>query len=218
MSEEEAPISSSSKMVLATLGYAIPGGLILMMGFIGIAFLVDSNKRLGEQRRADREAEAQEQQAVLAQPGSMSGTAAVDGGPEAGMAALMKEGEKSYVTCSACHGPDGKGMQMGPQKMAPSLVASEIVLGEPDRMALVILKGIFREPTSEYVGMMAALESAYDDKQLAAVMTYVRNSFGNQGSEVSPEMAAAAREKYQGVSAPGGVKREAIDQVAAGGQ
>ena len=107
---------------------------------------------------------------------------------------------------------------MGPQKMAPSLVASEIVLGEPDRMALVILKGIFREPTSEYVGMMAALESAYDDKQLAAVMTYVRNSFGNQGSEVSPEMAAAAREKYQGVSAPGGVKREAIDQVAAGGQ
>jgi mono/diheme cytochrome c family protein len=221
MSEEEAPVSSSSKMVLAALGYAIPGGLIVMLGFLGIAFLMDSNKRLGAQRQAEREAEAKQQQASLSQPDPVvapapGGGSADAGGGEADMASVMKEGGKNYATCAACHGPDGKGMQMGPQKMAPTLVGSEITLGDPDRMALVIMKGVFREPTSEYVGMMAPLEAAFDDKQLASVMTYVRQSFGNEAGLVTPEMVASAREKYQGVNAPGGVKREAIDQVAAG--
>jgi mono/diheme cytochrome c family protein len=135
---------------------------------------------------------------------------------EATLAAIMKDGEKAYITCSACHGPDGQGMQIGPQKMAPTLTGSEIVLGDPDRLALVVLKGIFREPVSPYVGIMAPLESAYDDKQLASVLTYVRKSFGNSALTVTPEAMAAAREKFTAVSFPGGIKREEIDQIAAG--
>jgi mono/diheme cytochrome c family protein len=135
---------------------------------------------------------------------------------EATLAVIMKEGEKAYITCSACHGPDGQGMQIGPQKMAPTMTGSEIVLGEPDRFALAVLKGIFREPTSPYVGIMAPLESAYDDKQLASVMTYVRKSFGNSALTVTPEEVAAAREKFKAVNEPGGIKRGELDQVAGG--
>ncbi|MEM8954199.1 MAG: cytochrome c [Verrucomicrobiota bacterium] len=229
MSQEEVTVGPVSKLVLAALGYALPGGLVLMLGVMAFALLSESRSRLIEARDAKRIAAAQEQQAELGQPAAAAAMVAAtppDGGIPAGgsemvdvgLAAMMKEGKKNYATCAACHGPDGKGMQVGPQLMAPTLVGSELVMGEPDRMALVILKGIHREPTSEYVGMMAALESAYDDDQLASVMTYVRQSFGNNASEVTPEMASEAREKFSGVSVPGGVKREAIDEIVSGVQ
>jgi mono/diheme cytochrome c family protein len=161
-------------------------------------------------------------QAAAAQAGPPPKKAAVPIAPvddpidEATLTAIMKAGEKAYLTCSACHGPDGQGMQVGPQKMAPTITGSEIVLGDPDRLALVVLKGLFREPTSPYVGIMAPLESAYDDKQLAAVLTYVRKSFGNSALTVTVEEVAAAREKFKAVNVPGGIKRGDLDQMAAG--
>ncbi|MEM7147379.1 MAG: cytochrome c [Verrucomicrobiota bacterium] len=224
MSQEEVSIGPLSKLAFGALGYALPVGLIVLMGAMALALLRDSGSRLIEARDAERVAAAQEQQAVLGQPTaaaamSSGGGAPAGGGDEpvaTGLAAVMKEGKKNYATCAACHGPDGKGMQVGPQLMAPTLAGSEIAIGDPERMALVILKGIYPEPTKEFVGIMAPLEAAYDDDQLASVMTYVRQSFGNSAGEVTPEMAAAARAKFKGVNAPGGVKRDQIDQVVAG--
>jgi len=96
-------------------------------------------------------------------------------------------GKTTYATCSACHAPDGQGLALGPtMKMAPALSASKIVNGDPAVFALVVLKGIQKDPANTAIaGMMAPLGSALDDAKLAAVMTYVRGAWGNAGAPVS---------------------------------
>ena len=126
--------------------------------------------------------------------------------------AIMASGQASFGLCAACHGMDGKGLKVGPAMMAPSLVGSEIVLGDPDKMALVILKGIKKE-TADYMGIMAPLGAAFDDEKLAAVMTYTRNSFGNSAPVVTTEEAKKARERFAGLTDPTGVSRTKLDEA-----
>jgi mono/diheme cytochrome c family protein len=124
----------------------------------------------------------------------------------------MEAGKTAFMTCAACHGMDGKGVQAGPSKMAPSLSGSKIVLGDPSDMALVVLKGIQKEGT-EYLGVMAPLGAALNDEQLAAVMTYVRNSFDNKASAVSADDAKKYREEWKDITAP--VTRAKLAEIAA---
>ena len=120
---------------------------------------------------------------------------------EAETAKMMEAGKMSFMMCAACHGMDAKGVQAGPSKMAPSLIDSKIALGEPSVLALVIMKGIQKEGT-EYLGMMAPLEAALDDEKLAAVMTYVRGSFGNKAAAVTVADAAKFRDQWKDIKAP----------------
>lgn len=120
---------------------------------------------------------------------------------EAEAAKMMESGKASYMMCAACHGMDAKGVQAGPSKMAPSLIDSKVALGDPAIMALVVLKGIQKEG-AEYLGMMAPLGAALDDEKLAAVMTYVRGSFGNKGAAVTKEDAAKYREQWKDINVP----------------
>jgi mono/diheme cytochrome c family protein len=124
--------------------------------------------------------------------------------------AAMERGQQEYATCTACHGPDGKGMQVGPKKMAPSLVGSKIALGDPDRAALLVLKGVKKE-SDDYTGIMAPLP--IDDEGLAGVLTYVRNSFGNKASMVTPAEAKAARARF--ANTPQLISRAEIDTLMA---
>jgi mono/diheme cytochrome c family protein len=118
------------------------------------------------------------------------------------------------MLCAACHGPDGKGLQAGPALMAPSLVGSKLLLGDPDAPLLVVLKGIAKE-NMNYMGVMAPLAAGLDDQKLAAVLTYVRNEWGNSAPAVTVEQAAAARAKFAAIDAPAGVKRAEIDAIVA---
>jgi len=119
---------------------------------------------------------------------------------EAETAKLMETGKASFMLCAACHGMDGKGVQAGPSKMAPTLVDSKVALGDPSIMALVILKGIQKEGT-EYLGVMAPLGAALNDEQLASVITYVRGSFGNKAAPVTTADAAKYREQWKDITA-----------------
>jgi len=95
-------------------------------------------------------------------------------------------GKAAYATCTACHGPDGKGIKAGPNQLAPTLEKSEIVTGDPDTFVKVILKGIVKEKDSKFLMAMAPLEAAYtDDQKLADVVNYVRTSFGNKASKIT---------------------------------
>lgn len=123
------------------------------------------------------------------------------------------EGKMAYITCSACHNADGQGLPLGDKKMAPSLTGSKVVTGDPAVLALVILKGIKKEG-AEYMGMMAPLEAAFaDDKRLADVMTYVRQSFGNEAGAVTAEDAAKYRAKWQDINEP--VSRAQLQELTA---
>lgn len=106
--------------------------------------------------------------------------------------AVMAMGQASFMLCGACHGQNGEG---GP--IAPPLAGSEWVTGPISNLIRIQLRGL-QGPISvagkEYnmPGGMAAL-SYQTDEQIAGVLTYVRNSFGNKASAVKPEQVAALR-------------------------
>lgn len=111
-------------------------------------------------------------------------------------------GKAAYITCQACHGPDGKGVPIGDKKMAASLVGSKVVNGPADVMALAVMKGIKQEGTT-YMVPMAPLEAAFqDDAKFAALLTYVRQSFGNKSSAVTKEDVAKFRAKWKDQKEP----------------
>jgi mono/diheme cytochrome c family protein len=105
-------------------------------------------------------------------------------------------GKTAYAICAACHGPDGKGVALGDKKMAASLAGSKVVNGDASVMALAIMKGIKQEGTT-YMVPMAPLEAVFtDDAKFAALLTYVRQSFGNKSSAVTAEEVAKFRTKW----------------------
>jgi mono/diheme cytochrome c family protein len=106
--------------------------------------------------------------------------------------AVMAAGKVSYMICGACHGQNGEG---GP--VAPPLAGSEWVTGPVSNLIRIQLRGLVGPITvagKEYnmPGGMAALSYQTDD-QIAAVLTFIRNSFGNKASAVKPEQVAALR-------------------------
>ena len=128
-------------------------------------------------------------------------------GPGVGEAAQMSpelwmaKGKRVYANCAACHMANG----LGSPGLFPPLAGSEWATGSTERLAVAILKGLagpIKVKGTPYNSVMPPWESALSDVQLAQVMTFVRSSWGNSGSIVTKEMAAAAREKYLSQTGP----------------
>lgn len=105
---------------------------------------------------------------------------------------VLKLGRTQYIVCSACHGQNGEGGGAG-----PPLAGSEWVNGPPENLIRIQLRGL-RGPITvkgqvhDFPAGMAPL--AYqNDAQIAAVLTYVRQSFGNSAPPITPEQVAALR-------------------------
>jgi mono/diheme cytochrome c family protein len=106
--------------------------------------------------------------------------------------------------CATCHGPDGKGITMGGKQMpAPPLVGSPRVTGDKILLMQLLLNGM-RGPVDGkiYTDMMPSMASN-DDKWIASVLSYVRNSseLGNKSSVVTPEEVAYTRANTPVISA-----------------
>jgi cytochrome c oxidase subunit 2 len=95
---------------------------------------------------------------------------------------LLARGEKVYnANCAACHRPDGKGA--GPIK---PLDGSAIVLNDPAQQIQILLNGAAN-------GAMPSWK-ALSDTEIAAVITYSKNSWSNKtGKLVQPAEIVAAR-------------------------
>jgi mono/diheme cytochrome c family protein len=107
----------------------------------------------------------------------------------------MELGKQVYMTCMPCHQPTGMGLPM----VFPPLVKTEYVLGPADRLVAMILKGNAGPMTVDgkpYNNIMPPQEATLDDAKVAAVATYVRNSFGNSASAVPTELATEVRKKF----------------------
>ena len=98
------------------------------------------------------------------------------------LAALTARGEKVYqANCQACHQANGKGA--GPIK---PLDGSAIVLNDPAAQVQILLNGAAN-------GAMPAWKQL-SDTEIAAVVTYTKNSWSNQtGKLVQPAEVVAAR-------------------------
>ncbi len=115
---------------------------------------------------------------------------------------LYALGRKHYITsCSACHGDDGQGVR----RFAPPLAGSEWVLENERRLVLILLHGLEGPITvkdhlyeaPEILPVMPA-NSVLDDKTLAAIITYIRNEWGNHADPVPPATVGHIRHRSQG--------------------
>ena len=109
-------------------------------------------------------------------------------------AAEAQDGKVLYETyCGACHAPDGNGINNG---QFPPLAGSSWILGKADRMVQAVLHGLQGEievGDKSYNLVMPPQGTALTDEQLSKIVTYVRATFGNGGSAVSPADIAAQR-------------------------
>jgi mono/diheme cytochrome c family protein len=107
--------------------------------------------------------------------------------------AVMEIGKVQFMVCGACHGQNGEGSPAG-----PPLAGSELVSGPISNLILIQLRGLKRGPVTlkgiDYNFPAGMTPMAYQtDEQIAGVLTYVRNSFGNKASAVKPEQVAPLR-------------------------
>ncbi len=103
-----------------------------------------------------------------------------------GVADLAQRGEKIYGTiCVACHGANGEGNQA---LKAPALAGSKIVTGPTPAQVAIVLNG--KQGTA-----MQAFGGQLSDTDIAAVITYTRNAWGNKPAValVQPAEVKSAR-------------------------
>jgi mono/diheme cytochrome c family protein len=114
--------------------------------------------------------------------------------PVAGIKASIERGLKVYAgTCLACHQADG----LGVQRMNPPLVKTKWVLGDRKALAKIVLFGLKGGEIiidgDDFHNPMPAQSTQFTDQQVADVLTYIRNSFGNKASAVTEADVKTAR-------------------------
>jgi hypothetical protein len=98
--------------------------------------------------------------------------------------------------CFACHGTDGRGAPMPGAEgrtLAPALVDSRRVLGDERAAIAIVLHGLQGKVDGIDYGAPMVPMNSYSDAELANVLTYIRNSFGNRAPAVEPAAVAARR-------------------------
>ncbi len=107
---------------------------------------------------------------------------------------IMQRGKDIYETyCLMCHQTNGSGVP----STFPPLTETKHVLGSKENLIKIILngqKGEIEVLGEIYDGEMPA-QDFLSNKQIADVLTYVRNSFGNNATPISPEEVKEVRNR-----------------------
>jgi mono/diheme cytochrome c family protein len=110
---------------------------------------------------------------------------------------LFDSGKQTFMgLCAACHQPTGKGLD----GLAPPLVGSEWVTGDPERIAKVVMHGL-RGPIK-----VKGVSYSYDmpaagfltDEQIAGVLTYIRREWDHEADPVSLDLVKKVRVDTKG--------------------
>jgi mono/diheme cytochrome c family protein len=105
----------------------------------------------------------------------------------------LSRGKAVYENiCGLCHNNDG----MGKPGQAPPFAGSEWALGNPNHMIRIPLAGLagpVEVKGQQWNLSMPAMGAALPDDDLAAVLSYIRQSWGNKASAITPEQVKAVR-------------------------
>ena len=105
----------------------------------------------------------------------------------------IEKGKQVFMgLCFACHQPDGKGLPGA----FPPLAKSDFLLADPDRAVRIVLKGLSGPVTvngQTFNSIMPPQEAVLTDAQIADVLTYVTNSWGNTGVAFKANQVKAIR-------------------------
>ena len=104
----------------------------------------------------------------------------------------MARGKAVYLgTCSTCHQLEGQGLA----SVFPPLAKSDYLMADTERSIRIVLEGLsgpIEVNGANFNNVMPPLANL-TDHEIADVLTYVRNSFGNRGDPVADADVAAAR-------------------------
>jgi mono/diheme cytochrome c family protein len=103
------------------------------------------------------------------------------------------------AVCITCHQAQGQGVP----GVYPPLAGSEWVNGPADRVIRIVLYGlkgdvhvegkVFNAASMPVFGQVAGSAYNWPDQKIAAVLTYVRQDFGNKADPITPEEVGAVR-------------------------
>lgn len=103
--------------------------------------------------------------------------------PPTDSSASFERGKLLYKTyCLSCHQFDGGGVE----NLNPPIIKTPFVLGDKTRLIKIILHGFNEKVDIEgdtYSNNMPPLNNL-TDQQIADVLTYVRNDFGNKATRI----------------------------------
>ena len=113
-------------------------------------------------------------------------------------------GQQQYIaSCAACHQPNGEGMT----GLSKPLVGSRWVQGNTTSVIRIVLHG------KEGEMLMPPIGATLSDDQVAAVLTYIRRSWGNTATPIAPAEVREVRGASLGRTRPW-----TEDELAAGGR
>jgi mono/diheme cytochrome c family protein/glucose/arabinose dehydrogenase len=122
--------------------------------------------------------------------------------------ALFNVGKMYYtVSCMTCHQVNGAGLPA----LAPTLIDTPWVMGPDERLVAIVLDGLMGviEVDEEEWNLVMPPHRDHptlDDKKIAGILTYIRNSFGNEGKPVQPATVKRIRESTLNRQMPWTVK------------
>ncbi|MBE7174461.1 MAG: c-type cytochrome [Williamsia sp.] len=118
---------------------------------------------------------------------------------------MYPKGVAAFKTiCQTCHGSDGNGVR----SLAPPLNRSDWVMGDKNRLIPILLYGLsgpvmvngtmYQPP--DYNADMPAIgnNKELSDEDIAQLLSYIRNSWSNQGSKITAADVSATRKKWEG--------------------
>lgn len=126
---------------------------------------------------------------------SLTGTASAAGGADGA--------QLFAANCVACHQATGLGLA----GVFPPLAGSEWVLAKAPVLVNIVLHGITGQLTVQgqlYNGQMPSFKDKLNDAEIAAVLSFVRSSFGNTAGKVAPEQVREQREASTSRQTPWG--------------
>lgn len=103
--------------------------------------------------------------------------------------------------CQTCHGENGEGIA----SLAPPLNRSEVVTGDKERLIAIVLYGLTGPVTvngkvyklaADMPGIIGNDE--FSDADIAELMSFIRNAWGNKASRVSDKDVISVKEKHEG--------------------
>ncbi|MEC9056681.1 MAG: c-type cytochrome, partial [Verrucomicrobiota bacterium] len=112
----------------------------------------------------------------------------------------MQIGKEAYLTCIACHGDRGQGV---PGQGGPPLAPSEWVVGPVENLIRIQMRGLKDNITVNHrqytlgvdINPAGMIPLPSTNEQIAAVLTYIRNNWGNRASPVTPDMVEQYRDE-----------------------
>jgi nitrite reductase (NO-forming) len=114
----------------------------------------------------------------------------------------MEQGKQVYMqTCFVCHQPNGLGLP----GQIPPLAKSDYLMADKERSVRAVLQGLSGEIIvngKPYNGQMIPLNTLTDE-EVANVVTYVRNSWGNSGDAVTVNEVRRIRSEAPAPTNPG---------------